>query len=135
MVQKISPGKQSRGQTNAQQQQFRMNPAGMQQSVIEEEAELEEQEDSPRARESNNQLNERREGFKLYRTDVEEDEAKLEEVDHEDLNDDIGVVVEDDDDDAFSNHSLLYEREIPDGMILQVIHAPSGDPESVFIVR
>lgn len=105
--------------------------------MIEEEVELEEQEDSPRARESNQQTQERRgePGFKLYRTEeADEEDAKIDE-EQEDLNEDIGVIEEDDEDEAFSNHSLLYERETPDGMILQVIHAPSGDPESVFIVR
>jgi hypothetical protein len=111
-----------------------MSADRQQQSVIEEEAELEEQEDSPAAADRDNKYSERS-AFKLHRTELEDEEDRGDENYQEDLNEDIGVVEEDDDEDAYSNNSLLYERETPGGMILQVIHAPSGDPDSVFFVR
>ena len=108
----------------------------MQQSVIEEEAELEEQEDSPVSKNYNKPEYGDKNAFRLYRAEMEEDEERRpEDTYHDDINDDIGVVEEDDEDDAQSNDNLLFERETPDGMILQVIQAPSGDPDSVFIVR
>lgn len=82
----------------------------------------------------------RGEGFKLYKADEDdeddgEEEERIDEIDQEDINDDIGEVEEDEGDDEYNDQNLLYERETPDGMILQVIHAPSGDPDSVFFVR
>lgn len=43
---------------------------------------------------------------------MEEEDAE------EDFNEDIGVVEEDEEEDVYSQHSLLFERETPDGMIL-----------------
>lgn len=86
--------------------------------MIEEEAELEEQEDSPAAADRDKKYSERS-AFKLHRTEMEdEEEHRGDENYQEDLNEDIGVVEEDDDEDAYSNNSLLYERETPGGMIL-----------------
>ena len=126
----------NRGQATNQQQPFRLMSADrQQQSVIEEEAELEEQEDSPANAKRDNKFTDSS-AFKLHKTQFDDNqEHRGEENEQEDLNEDIGVVEEDDDEDAYSNNSLLYERETPDGMILQVIHAPSGDPDSVFFVR
>jgi hypothetical protein len=105
-----------------------------QQYVIEEEVSQEEQEDSPTMAVKGTPTKIQN-GFKLMR--AEEEEAVEEEDRYEDdINDDIGVVEEDDEDDGLSAHSLIYQINVGrEGLILQVLRAPSGDPDNIFIIK